>query len=78
MAVFKRMSKRKGEKAETAFFHYRFMAGGHDFSGVCEGCATKEAAEKYEADLRAKAELLAIVRGMDEAAAAAALALLRP
>lgn len=50
MSVF----KRKSGTGETEFFHYRFMAAGKTYSGVCSGCADLEAAQKFEREIRAK------------------------
>ena len=50
MSVF----KRKSGTGETEFFHYRFMAAGKTYSGVCSGCTDLEAAQKFEHEIRAK------------------------
>lgn len=50
MSVF----KRKSGTGETEFFHYRFMAAGKTYSGVCSGCTDLEAAQKFEREIRAK------------------------
>ena len=55
MAVF----KRKTTSGETSEYHYRFMKAGKLFYGVCEGCYTKDEAERYEDAIREKASVLA-------------------
>lgn len=44
MSIF----KRKTTAGQTADYHYRFMAGGKRYSGVCHNCSTPEEARIYE------------------------------
>jgi len=44
MSVF----KRKTSRGETSEYHYRFMSGGKNYFGVCEGCLNKVDAVAYE------------------------------
>lgn len=58
------VSKRKTSKGVTKHFHYRFYHNGKIHSGICENCATKEDALKFEKVEREKAiSSTAAIRG---------------
>lgn len=48
------VSKRKTSAGESKFYHYRFTMDGIHYNGVCKGCTTKAAAEKFEKDIHQK------------------------
>lgn len=48
MSVF----KRKTQKGETEFYHYRFKLAGKLYYGVCDGCELKRDAEAFEKELK--------------------------
>jgi len=52
------VNKQKTTKGETQFYHYRFMANGKIYRGVCKGCTIKKAALDYEKKIKAKVKEL--------------------
>lgn len=60
MAVY----RRKTSKGLTDYYHYRFVSGGKDYHGVCEGCTDEKSALEYERKMRETVAVLATQRNV--------------
>lgn len=60
MAIY----RRKTSKGLTEYYHYRFVSGGKDYHGVCEGCADEASAREFERKVRETVAVLATQRNV--------------